>query len=320
VTAEFRCEDWRGAPNEEVAPLLAREAAAWDAELGWDVAHSWRVIEPARVAGMLPGFIARDERGEVAGWTWFLERNGTLQVAALVATDAACVRALVSAILNSPEASRTEARVFSIRGVPPGIEEALEEHGLGVSRYSYMSVELGGVRGAAVGRTMRPDDLNACVELFASAYAAKGGVRAFAPRGRMDEWCEYVGNLLETDGCGVFLSDASFVIAGGGDGRIIAAIVTTSVARDVAHVAQIAVDPAFQAAGFGRRLIDAAMSAAFARGFSRMTLLVADDANAARALYAGRGFLETATFVVAGSQPRRLSSVALAGGGASTRR
>jgi hypothetical protein len=54
VTAEFRCEDWRGAPNEEVAPLLAREAAAWDAELGWDIAHSWRVIEPARAAGMLP--------------------------------------------------------------------------------------------------------------------------------------------------------------------------------------------------------------------------------------------------------------------------
>jgi len=305
-----------------VAPLLACEAAAWDAELGWDVTHSWRVIEPARAAGVLPGFIARDERGSVAGWTWFLERNGTLQVAALVATDAACVRALVSAILTSPEASRTEARVFSIRGVPPGIERALEEHGLAVSRYSYLSVELGAVRGAAVGRVMRPDDLDGCVRLFASAYAAKGGVRAFAPRGRTDEWCEYVGNLLETDGCGVFLSDASFVIAGGGDdeGRMVAAIVTTSVARDVAHVAQIAVDPAFQGAGFGRRLLDSAMSAASARGFSRMTLLVADDASAARALYAGRGFLETATFVVAGSQPRRLSSVALAGGGASTRR
>jgi ribosomal protein S18 acetylase RimI-like enzyme len=170
---------------------------------------------------------------------------------------------------------------------------------------------------------MRPDDLDGCVRLFASAYATKGGVRAFAPRGRMDEWCEYVGNLLETDGCGVFLSEASFVIAGGGDdddGRITAAILTTSVARDVAHVAQIAVDPAFQGAGLGRKLLDAAMSAASVRGFSRMTLLVADDAIAARALYAGSGFLETATFVVAGSQPRRLSSVALAGGGASTRR
>ena len=264
---------------------------------------------------------ARDEGGRVAGWTWFLERNGTLQVAALVANDAACVRALVSAIMTSPEATRTEARVFSIRGVPPGIEQALEEHGLAVSRYSYLSAGLGCVRGEAVGRMMRPDDLDGCVRLFASAYATKGGVRAFAPRGRIDEWCEYVGNLLETDGCGVFLSDASFVIVGGGDDeRIIAAIVTTSVAREVAHVAQIAVDPAFQGVGFGRRLLDSAMSAASARGFSRMTLLVADDASAARALYAASGFVETAAFVVAGSQPRRLSSVALAGGGASTRR
>ena len=62
MTAAIRCEDWRAAPHAEVAPLLAREAAAWYAELAWDVDHSWRVIEPARAAGVL-SFIARDERG-----------------------------------------------------------------------------------------------------------------------------------------------------------------------------------------------------------------------------------------------------------------
>jgi GNAT superfamily N-acetyltransferase len=196
-------------------------------------------------------------------------------------------------------------------------EQALEEPGLAVSRYSYLSVELGGVRGAGVGRVMRPDDLDGCVR--SSLCVLKKRAASAFPAGERTSGA--ASAACWTDGCGVFLSDASFVIAGGGDdGRIIAAIVTTSVARDVAHIAQIAVDPAFQGAGFGRRLIDAAMSAASARGFSRMTLLVADDASAARALYAGRGFLETATFVVAGSQPRRLSSVALAGGGASTRR
>ncbi len=319
------CHDWRSCAASEIAPLIDREASAWRRELHWDVRHSWRVIEPARAAGVLPGFVARDAQGRITGWTWFLINHGCLQVAGLVAADRLVVRALVDAIMNSSEAQATHSSVWSVRGTPSGLTEALGAHGLTAAPYACQVASLtdGEAAPPAVppaGRSWRPDDLDRAISLCARTYSADRGVRPFAPHGRTSEWREYLHGLVGTDGCGTFQGSASFVIDGPGE-TLAAGIICSLIDRDVAHISQVVVDPDVQGRGFGRGLLRAAMRAAVTLGAKRMTLLVADDNRPARALYSQVGFSDHATFIVASSvQPRRSTSVALATGGVNTLR
>ncbi len=315
------CRDWRQCASSEVLPLLRQEAADWRRYLGWDVQRSWRVIEPARAAGGLPGFVARDRTGRIVGWTWFLLHRGCLQVAALVADREPVVRALVHAVMASHAAREADACVFSIRGAPPGLADALQALELDVARYDYLMAPLQlAPPEAPAGRPWQMADVPAAAGLCARAYAVADQVRAFAPHGTDAEWQEYLHGLLATGGCGDFLPEASAVVDGPRE-TMAASIVTSLIDREVTHVSQVVVDPDAQGQGLGRHLMRAAMAASVARGARRMTLLVAADNRPARALYQSLGFAEHATFVVASSvQPRRLTSVALATCGASTRR
>jgi ribosomal protein S18 acetylase RimI-like enzyme len=317
-----RCDDWRGLSARDVVPLLDAEARCWRDRLGWDVTGSWRAIEPARAAGRLPGFVARDATGRPAGWTFFLEHHGSLQVAALVGDTPDAVDALVDAILSSDVASRTSACVWCVRAAAPGLAAALGACGADVTRYLYLSAPArrGVVARLPESRAWRDGDEPHVAALFARAYGAAGGLRAFAPNDTREEWRDYVHSLRHSPGCGRFLPEAS-LIAAGDDAAVAAATVVTAVAPETAHLAQIVVDPAVQRQGWGQRLAGHALRSAGALGYARFTLLVAEDNAAARALYGRLGFVEQEAFVVAvARQPRRLSSVALASGGASTRR
>ena len=109
------CVDWRTCAHQEVAPLLAAETQAWCRDLDWDVTEAWRVVEPARRAGQLPGFIVRDDCGRPIGWTAFLLHRTSLQVLAFAAPDAMASETLVDAILASPEAWQAESIIFCVR-------------------------------------------------------------------------------------------------------------------------------------------------------------------------------------------------------------
>jgi [ribosomal protein S18]-alanine N-acetyltransferase len=68
--------------------------------------------------------------------------------------------------------------------------------------------------------------------------------------------------------------------------------VLARVAADEAEILTIAVRPAAQRAGLGRQLLRAVMEEAHTRGAKKMFLEVAPENAAARALYAGFGFLQ----------------------------
>ena len=334
--------DWRDAAPHEIERLLDRERRLWRDELRWDVRHSWRAIEPARAARALPGFVAREANGAIAGWTWFLQHRGCLQVAALSSDRADVARALVDAVHSSQEAVTADCAVWSVRGVPPGLEDALQGHGLQTTRYLYLIVDLarmptvaGGPQ--AAGRDRRAEarrllrswergDLPAAATMFRAAYdqelAEDATVRAFAPRDTPEDWYEYLRTLVETDGCGLMIPAASRLVMRGD--AIIAGIVTSLIDGDdaVAHISQIAVSPDARGEGLGRALVRGALDACHSMGCRAVTLLVGRENAVARRVYENEGFAATAEFVVASSvqvQPRRLTSVALAMGGVSTR-
>jgi ribosomal protein S18 acetylase RimI-like enzyme len=321
------CQDWRTCAPDEIAPLLAAEMRAWRRELDWDVTEAWSVVEPARRAGSLPGFVVRDDEGRPAGWTSFLLHHTSLQVLAFAAASAEAAVALVDAILSSREAAVADTSLFCVRDVSGRLRPALASQAFDIEDYRYLRATLTPDRAAAIDdrddSRLRPwhDDASAVARLCERAYAGSSGVRAFAPSGAPEEWAEYVVGLLSGPGCGWFAPDLSRVVPAADGADLIGGVIVTDLGPSTAHIAQIAVDPGHRGRGWARRLVRAAVRAAFTRGYTRMTLLVSASNPAATALYESEGFEDRATFLVATRrQPILSTSAALAIGGESTRR
>jgi ribosomal protein S18 acetylase RimI-like enzyme len=314
-------DDWRLAGAAHVAEAVDREASAWRQDLGWDVREAWMAIEPARQSGRLSGFVARDAGRRLAGWTCLLQHQGTLQVALLSADTPAVTAALVDAVLSSPQAETAAMHAVCVRDAAPGVREVLAAQGFDVVTYRYLSAKARSFPSAGIqARTWRADDLDPVVQLLRRAYPDRTEVRAFAPRGSEDEWSDYVAGLVAGPGCGRMAPSASFVAPGAG-GRLDAAILCTALGPGTGHIAQVAVDPSARGRGMGTALVQQAVHALAARAFTDVTLLVSDANPRAARIYARLGFRDRSAFVVAvNRQPRRLTSVALATGGASTRR
>ncbi len=293
-----RIQDWRFAPALEASALLSAEAAEWQRQLAWDVRTSWRNIEPARAAGRLPGFVARRTNGDIAGWCWFLEYRQCLQVGALVSSDHATTAALVAAILDSPEARRCTSQVWCVRDGAPGLSAALADAKLTVGRYLYLQAALDEAGGEPIfERAWRRSDIARAAHLCAVSYG-NADVRPFAPHGTPDEWHAYVASLFDTDGCGTVLPGASFMVEEEPNGPLLGAVVVTTIAEGVAHVAQLVVSPDARGVGMGKYLLRGAMSASAWHGARTMTLLVAEQNIPARRLYQAEGFTPRAEFVV----------------------
>lgn len=295
----MRCVDWRTRSAADVEPLVSAEARAWLRELHWDVTDAWQVIEPARAAGHLPGFLAVDDAGRPLGWTAFLNHANSLQVMALVAPDHLATRALVDAVMSAPETAAADVAIVCVRSSAPGLADALLAHGFDVESCRYMVVTLADFHEPVTDLapwTASHDD--AVAALWARAYAGQTGIRAFAPHGTSAEWREYVGQLRKGPGCGWFLPEFSFVAPAEDGGELRGAILVTDLGPRTAHVAQIAVDPAWRGRGLARRLVRAALGRA-ASIFDRATLLVSPANRPAIALYESMGFEDLATFTVA---------------------
>jgi ribosomal protein S18 acetylase RimI-like enzyme len=299
------CREWRSCDARDAVTLVAAEARRWRELLHWHVSESWRVIEPARIAGQLPGFIAYDTSGRAVGWTAFLPHEGHLQVMAVAAPDAGASATLVDAILASREAEAAASTIFCVRDGSPGLASALTDRGFAVDSYHYMSFDLRDAPPVGGAEISRPDfvpwrdDDAAVADLCARAYRDAGGVRAFAPGGTPAEWRGYVAGLIQGTGCGWFLPELSLVVPAQDRAEVTAAVVMTDLGIGTAHVAQIVVDPVMRGRGTGRALLTAALKNASGM-YDRATLLVSSANTAALSLYRSLGFRNTAAFVVAG--------------------
>lgn len=136
-------EDWREALPEVVAPLLEAEADRWRRALDWDIRGSLAQVDAGRRAGHVGGFLVRDADGHPAGWTYFHVSAGVLYVGALTAARADGVRALLEAVLESPEAALVKAYRCFVFPDRPGVEAALARRRFEVEPYLYLSRNLG---------------------------------------------------------------------------------------------------------------------------------------------------------------------------------
>ena len=317
--------DWRHLPSAYVGAALRREKVRWRSDFAWNVDEAWQVIEPARRAGRFPGFMAIDSAGRVVGWTCFVLHHCALQVAVFTAETAKVTDALVDAIGATPEAAAASLHAWCVRDGAPALRDALTHRGFEAVTYRYLTATPRRLMGSSAEcetiRTWRPDDLGPLMRLCKRAYADRSKVRAFAPLGTDAEWRDYLAGLVSGPGCGRLIQTASLVIDGSGPARLNGAVIATDLGCGTAHIAQLAVDPDAERQGLGAALVRAALARLTDLSFVRLTLTVSSANERACRLYRRFGFAHRAAFLVAlNRQPRRLTSVALATGGANTRR
>jgi ribosomal protein S18 acetylase RimI-like enzyme len=107
---------------------------------------------------------------------------------------------------------------------------------------------------------------------------------------------KFLKNIIILPGCGLFQTDASFVLRPAGSDRLVAVVLTSAVSQGVGHTTQICVMPGYQGHGLGRQLMEASIQALQARRFTALSLTVTSvNANAVR-LYEHLGFRTIKTF------------------------
>jgi ribosomal protein S18 acetylase RimI-like enzyme len=340
--------DWRLLPPSTVHALYTREQARWRRDLGWETQTTWATLEFARVTWGLPGFVCLDGDGEIHGWTFFLVRRQRIEIGGLVADTATVTDALIHAVIESAADAHTIGGFMY--ACAHDLEAALVRAGVSVERYAYLTraTKLAGAdveplltRGGAGPpalttchvRCWRDGDVDATATLLRDAYAGRG--QLFAAGDSPAEWREYVGNLVGDTACGMLAPALSRIVVS--DGGAQAAALVTTLGPATAHVAQLAVAPALRGRGVAAALITDVARSAHRSGYGRMSLLVSEENGPATRLYRRLGFGDAGAFVAMGtrqrptatvcgpdatsiSQPRRLSSVAWATDGLTTRR
>jgi ribosomal protein S18 acetylase RimI-like enzyme len=307
--------DWRDAPADVVAPLLAAERRRWSQHLWWDLGPSLAVVERARASGELPGLIVFGSDGQPSGWTFYLLSHGLLQIGALNASTASALRLLLDRIFVSPEAHISQGLSCFLFPMSDSVGSALTRQHFALESQRYLvrplreAAPLPDTQAPLDLLSLRPfaaDDAAAAVRLLARAYAGEPSARCFAPHARLDEWAHYFGQLLSGPGCGGLVPEATLV-AVANDGALRGLIVTTLVAPGTAHIAQVVVDHTARRTGLAAALVQAAGTAARGLGARRLTLLVSESNAPARALYERLGFSEVSRFLYGqrGPAPRR---------------
>jgi len=310
----FRCEDWRDVPSAVLAPLYAAEIQRWKSQLEWDAGANFEQVELGRRLGHVRGWLAIDERDAISGWSFYLQRDGHLQVGGFTASSKACSDAMLKAIFDRPDASACASTFFAYSDAP-GLAPALRARGHAVDRYFYMGRAL--VTSAAYpprdARRWNASDRAAAAELMKRAYPLADPARPFAPTGTPDEWLEYVTQATTGTGCGSLIDDACLSLPLGPE-RVAAFALVTRISQSTAHLMQLAVDPTMRRRGLGAALLSAVCTRAFHGGFRRLTMMVSGRNTPARRLYETAGF-EVATSFVGAGKPQPLRSTSVAGRG-----
>jgi ribosomal protein S18 acetylase RimI-like enzyme len=328
-----RLRDWRLLPASAIGRLYDRERDAWQKALSWDASGSWATVEAARVSWGLPGFVCLGTAGEIRGWAFFIIRHQCVEVGAIVSDDVAATEMLVDGLLD--QAADTQGLRGFVYDQAAGLRNVLARQGVTTSPFLYLLgrshgqtsapvaevVALSGDRAPSGRVDVRPwahADADDTARLLRESYRDNGAL--FAPTNAHAEWREYVSALVEQTGCGVLSPELSRAIVIGG--RLQAVALVTMLGTGTAHLAQLAVHPDLRRNGVARALAADVFTAAARAGYVRMSLLVASENDAARSLYRDLGLGERGRFLTlrADAQPRRLTSVAFASGGVTTRR
>ena len=128
----LRLADWCDSGSEfaEVWPGLSRR---WAERLRWDSTPTWVTVEAQRRSRALPGLVLLDDDHRIAGWTFFVIHQDTLQIGGFEAVSAAGTEMLLDALLDigDPAAAPSGLMAF-VFSKAPDLMTALRARGFDV--------------------------------------------------------------------------------------------------------------------------------------------------------------------------------------------
>ena len=304
---QIRIENWQAVQAGLLSPVYDAECRRWDTALGWDFAPSCRIVEEGRQDGRVPGLVAREGDGRLAGWCFYVLHDGLLQIGALAGDRPEVLGGLIRATLATPDAAAARGVTCFLFPASAHLGRTLERYQFAVEPHAFLArdwpigtegtvPDIGSSIDGLCWRALEGVDVETIASLMALSFAGQEDARCYAPDGRLDQWTHYVGQLLLTPACGRFLPAASFALEAA-DGSAVGAVLTTAIGSRTAHVAQIVVHPHYRGRGLARCLIEAGAGAAARAGLPGISLLVARSNDGACRLYGRMGFVERAVFL-----------------------
>lgn len=305
--ASMQIVDLRQLNSRSLEGLFQEETQRWRDELHWDYRPSIDLVRKFIDSRALGGCAAIEE-GHPTGYGFYVLEDhkgliGGLFVSAQHAQAATTQRLLtemLGALRATPRLERIEAQLM-----PFGTEldpQFLSQHfRLHTRQFMLLPLEEAKLSGKRLSAGLRIEPwtdraFEPAARLIQLAYAdhVDGQIN--------DQYCSEAGslkflrNIVLLPGCGQFLPEASFLVRPATGDRLIAMILTSTVAEGVGHVTQVCVMPGHQGHGIGRQLMECSIEALRRRNYESLSLTVTSVNSRAVELYERLGFRTVKTF------------------------
>ncbi len=306
--------DLRQLHSRSLGPLFQEEVRRWREELFWDYRPSIELIRKFIDSRALGG-CAAIQNGNFTGYGFYVLEDHKGLIGGLFVSpqygQASVTQTLLTEMLDTlraiPRLQRIEAQLmpFGTELDPAFLSQYFRLH-----KRQFMLLPL-----AAAKLTGKPISAGLRIEPW-SDQAFEDAARlihlAYADHVDSqinDQYCSEAGglkflrNIVLLPGCGQFLPDASFVARPVADNRLIAMVLTTTVAQGVGHTTQVCVLPGYQGHSIGRQLMEQAILALRRRHYESLSLTVTSINKRAVELYEHLGFQTVKSFAAGVWQP-----------------
>lgn len=321
--------DLRHFSAKQLRQLLDQEADLWFRRLRWDYRSSTELLLQYLDSRILPGFVALD-RGRVCGYTFCVYEGHKAVIGDLYASaehpapldvSHSLAHHILETLNGSPDIERIEAQLllFDSGTLTPAFSN-LNPNRPAFNAFPRLFLERNVAPQAATVPRI-PADLELCV-WNASFYQPSAELIQRAYQGHIDSTINdqyrslagslrFLHNVVRFPGCGIFDAQSSWVLRDRATRAVVAVILCSRVAPDVAHVTQLCIAPAYRGRRLGALLLDHCMNRIAQHRYVALTLTVTEANTAATRLYAAAGFTTRHRFdaLVLDKKPYRLSLV-----------
>jgi ribosomal protein S18 acetylase RimI-like enzyme len=303
--------DLRHFSSADLRPLLEDEVVMWGRLLSWDYAGSAEMILRYLDAKILPGYAAL-ERGNIFGYSFFVYEQSKGVIGDLYVRDGGrgsnrreveerLLTHVIETLQQSPGIHRVEAQLLA-HDTGEVARPFLQQ---GFSRHPRVFMNFDIRRHPQTTPPLSPEfEIRPWSE---PEYQPAAAVITAAYRGHVDSEINdqyrtlsgslrFLNNIVRFPGCGIFDSQASFVVYQHVSQSPVGLILCSQIRRDVGHITQVCVLPEYRSAGLGVALLAATTRSLRERNFQAISLTVTEANDRAIALYARIGFESTRVF------------------------
>jgi ribosomal protein S18 acetylase RimI-like enzyme len=306
-SAFMQIVDLRQLHSRSLEDLFKEETQRWREELHWDYRPSIDLVRKFIDSHALGGY-ASVENGHPTGYGFYVleERKGLIGGLFVSSqhpqapTTQRLLTEMLGTLRATPHLQRIEAQLM-----PFGTEldpDFLSQHfRLHTRQFMLLPLDKARLTGKPLSPGLRIEPwtdraFESAARLIQLAYSNHVDGQINDQYGSEAGSLKFLRNIVLLPGCGQFLPEASFLVRPATGDRLIAMILTSTVAEKVGHTTQVCVMPGHQGSGIGRQLMEHSIQALRRRNYEALSLTVTSVNKRAVELYERLGFRTVKTF------------------------